>query len=990
MHSKVIIASLVCMLAASFNAGKGITNNVTKPTKQVEEIVDHAPNDDQAYFYIYGEDDYAGRQVYADFNHEEPITHFSLVRASNGVTANTTFSSTGSTVKINVPQTAGDHYATFRYRMSSSTAMKEKTIYIHSNGTYQYASSLSADDARGNFFIYHVASSEERIFLNYREEFNFQNSRSRLASNRTSKGQKNGLLTETENSIQQTAGSSVKDRIIIGKPIKPVFPIRPTYDLTKFDAEMHYANYVYANRGDAVVDAPYFTTNSLTTNNVNVTVNATWFDENNVEHPLRGIKVDLLTPENTSMDPNVTHFTNANGVYSTVIPYNIAKNYQREELQLRLSTVSRATYIESKNLLNYPICYSAKNTTNLLLAHTLSKCSSVTFNIRIYPGLSDRANAYEICQAQSLPYDYVNAFTSGVSTVRTEYPYEYSAYFNYRNYNRIVRIQQEDYKTWDLLNHEYSHYISDMLDLCEIPQNGVDYIHDVHENLIDKYGYYDGPIVAYREGLATYIGIASQLYFKSNNPNFSIPNVGDEIYQDVNRNLVVDYNEYSPASPRMGCWPMPVQGEAIESNVTSFLLKVLDNAPDRFGDCVALGHSAMWESITSNHSSYGYFNSICDLLDALVDLNPSASERIRMIANFEYIVDDNIIPKPVLKWTIMLYLCGGGGLEQYALDDVEEILDVGSKPWDVNIIIQAGGTTNWPSRFSNTSMGRYHVEGSRLVLDESLPLVSMGEESTFESFLNWGLAEYPAEKVGVVLWSHGGSITGICLDGNKKLQSSDAAQAFENAFQANGITNKLEFIGYDACGMQVQDVAEFNSQYFKYMVASEDDKPGEGWKYDEWIDDVYSKSDTEIILDAICDSYVDEHNYPISVLDLSMMGQYLTSFETLALSLKNNYPFSSIQGIANLARSSSYNKTTGCGTINGLSFLQILRSHNNLHDYVPDSQFEAAINAYNNLVKYNPARILGASGMTIYVCFTGPSNYPAEQTHFNNWRSIFC
>ena len=51
MHSKVIIASLVCMLAASFSNGKAV--NVMRQAKlQSEEISCAAPNGDRCYFTV--------------------------------------------------------------------------------------------------------------------------------------------------------------------------------------------------------------------------------------------------------------------------------------------------------------------------------------------------------------------------------------------------------------------------------------------------------------------------------------------------------------------------------------------------------------------------------------------------------------------------------------------------------------------------------------------------------------------------------------------------------------------------------------------------------------------------------------------------------------------------------------------------------------------------------------------------------------------------
>ena len=102
-------------------------------------------------------------------------------------------------------------------------------------------------------------------------------------------------------------------------------------------------------------------------------------------------------------------------------------------------------------------------------------------------------------------------------------------------------------------------------------------------------------------------------------------------------------------------------------------------------------------------------------------------------------------------WTIMIYLCGsdlesGNGL---ATSDLKEILSVAGQPDDVNIIVQTGGASSWYSTYgiSASKLGRYHIENKSLKLDASLTYASMGLTSTFQSFLEWGLTNYPAEKM---------------------------------------------------------------------------------------------------------------------------------------------------------------------------------------------------------------------------------------------------
>ena len=92
---------------------------------------------------------------------------------------------------------------------------------------------------------------------------------------------------------------------------------------------------------------------------------------------------------------------------------------------------------------------------------------------------------------------------------------------------------------------------------------------------------------------------------------------------------------------------------------------------------------------------------------------------------------------------------------------------------------------------------------------------------------------------------------------NDGLEAPEVCEAVSKALANNNMAGqKLEFIGYDACLMQVQDIAELNSQYFNYMVGSEESEAGEGWDYDTWVDDVYSGKDTKTVLKAMVDGFI--------------------------------------------------------------------------------------------------------------------------------------
>lgn len=254
-------------------------------------------------------------------------------------------------------------------------------------------------------------------------------------------------------------------------------------------------------------------------------------------------------------------------------------------------------------------------------------------------------------------------------------------------------------------------------------------------------------------------------------------------------------------------------------------------------------------------------------------------------------------------WTILMYVCGSDLESQNGLAtaDIDEILSVTGQPDNVNIVLQTGGAASWESKYGipNKSLVRWHVRNRELVKDMTLDDASMGDPDTLESFLTWGLEEYPAEKTGLILWNHGGAMDGVCFDENhtdKKgysdsLLSSEVHSAVDAALDAAGIDGKLEFIGYDACLMQEQDIAITNADQFNYMVAAQEAEVGEGWAYSGWVDDLYQGDGTEIILTEICDSFVasvekdypgDDNDQTISYLDLSKADAYKTAFENVA------------------------------------------------------------------------------------------------------------
>ena len=253
--------------------------------------------------------------------------------------------------------------------------------------------------------------------------------------------------------------------------------------------------------------------------------------------------------------------------------------------------------------------------------------------------------------------------------------------------------------------------------------------------------------------------------------------------------------------------------------------------------------------------------------------------------------------------TVLIYMCGADleSENQLATGDIQEILKVSGQPDDVNIVIETGGAKSWASTYgiSSTYLERYHVENKSLVRDAQLTYASMGLSSTLQSFIEYGLNNYPAERTGLVFWNHGGGMRGVCYDEKKNddvLKNSEIRSAVSGALSNCGMSGqKLEWVGYDACLMAVQDIAITNAEYFNYMIASEESEAGYGWDYDNWVDDLYSKKTTTTILKAIVDSFISDNgganssssDQTLSYMNLSYAAAYKTAWENLASQLNS-------------------------------------------------------------------------------------------------------
>lgn len=237
-------------------------------------------------------------------------------------------------------------------------------------------------------------------------------------------------------------------------------------------------------------------------------------------------------------------------------------------------------------------------------------------------------------------------------------------------------------------------------------------------------------------------------------------------------------------------------------------------------------------------------------------------------------------------WTIFVYM-SGSSLESAsgkATEDIDEMI-AASTGENVRFVVQTGGSNNWRNDYTDREkLCRYEISDGKLKQLEAQPLASMAEASTLRNFLKWGVKSYPAAKMGVVFWGHGdGSLGGVCKDDlfhDSFLSLSGIQSAFSEVSEA--MTDKFEFVGFDACYMGSVEAADMLATYARYMIGSEEFEPLNGWNYTV-LGDLLGREPNagwDIISKTLCDGFMDNlgntayaNRVTISVIDLSRIDE---------------------------------------------------------------------------------------------------------------------
>lgn len=190
------------------------------------------------------------------------------------------------------------------------------------------------------------------------------------------------------------------------------------------------------------------------------------------------------------------------------------------------------------------------------------------------------------------------------------------------------------------------------------------------------------------------------------------------------------------------------------------------------------------------------------------------------------------------SWTVMVYMAADNNLEPFAIADLNE-MEAASLPGSVNVSVlldRAPGYDTSNGNWTDTRTGLVSHDINTTTVGSSLTSLgelNTGAGATLTNFINSTVASSPANHYALIVWDHGGGLSGTSWDdsnGNDNLTLSE----FISAVDASSVSC-FDFIGFDACLQGMLEQAWDMRGRSDVLVASQELEPGDGWDYQAWL-----------------------------------------------------------------------------------------------------------------------------------------------------------
>ena len=213
-------------------------------------------------------------------------------------------------------------------------------------------------------------------------------------------------------------------------------------------------------------------------------------------------------------------------------------------------------------------------------------------------------------------------------------------------------------------------------------------------------------------------------------------------------------------------------------------------------------------------------------------------------------------PPKDADWTILIYMAADNGLNDAALEDIEEMMAAEFSD-DINVIVQID-----ESQYSESPAAkRYRIHPGSKNLISNLGEIDSGDYNTLTDFANWGFNKYPADKKVLFIWGHGNgwynAYNRFCPDNQSLNAISVPDGEFASALQ--NINSNLDILVLDACNMLGMEVITEIFTESDYIIGSETVICPDGFPYDETLPLFEVHVDTEALVQDMTTVFVNSY-----------------------------------------------------------------------------------------------------------------------------------
>jgi clostripain len=372
------------------------------------------------------------------------------------------------------------------------------------------------------------------------------------------------------------------------------------------------------------------------------------------------------------------------------------------------------------------------------------------------------------------------------------------------------------------------------------------------------------------------------------------------------------------------------------------------------------GHEFFGCEVRGKMRGYRYFYYIFLVLLIFVALNGSSGV---------------FAQRPTAEWTILFYMDSDNNLEAPQMNDLDEMMKVGSSA-NINIVVLAdrstkgekfrgytdraiGGIQNW------TGAKLFFLERGRLRELSDMGELNMGDPTTLKNFLLGVMPQFPAKRYGLIFGNHGEGWHGIVGDESHGGDSLNAGELPNALKEVTAQLGKLELIGFDACLMANFETAQAISPYGKAMVASEELEPGNGWDYTPTLQALTANPAMDgfefgkTIVNTYRNYYLGsdqggrDKTVTLSVIDLAKIPAVETAANNLALSSSGFLQANQREAFLRTARARKATSEFGAGDKEqeGSHFYDLAQYAENLKRQQPDAATISAADQVISAVK---------------------------------------